>query len=308
LNREPLMTALKGLIFNIQRFSIHDGPGIRTTVFFKGCPLRCLWCSNPESQDVRPQIMVRDAKCIGCGECAKACPEKAISMTADRGRVIDWKRCTQCLKCAEVCVAQSIAVAGRYVDVDEIINEVEQDRIFYKNSGGGVTVSGGEPLMQAEFLAVFLKTCKDRGLHTALDTSGYFSREAWSKVRPYLDLVLYDVKHLDPRIHREYTGMDNQIILANAKIVAADVRTWFRIPLIAGLNDSPEDIKAVAEMGRAWGVEKLSLLPYHEGGVSKAGQIGRIYRFDSAKPPTDEQIERLREIAGQVGLAVTVRS
>jgi len=300
--------APQGLIFNIQRFSIHDGPGIRTTVFFKGCPLRCLWCSNPESQDRRPQIMVRDAKCIGCGECAKVCPEKAISMTSDRGRVIDWQRCTQCLKCAEVCVAQSIGVAGRYVDLDEVIKEIEQDRIFYKNSGGGVTVSGGEPLMQSEFLAALLKTCQDHGLHTALDTSGFFSQESWLKVRPYLDLVLYDLKHLDPRIHREHTGVDNQVILTNAKIVTASVRTWFRIPLIAGFNDSPKDIKTVAQMAKDLGVEKLSFLPYHEGGVSKTGQIGQTYRFDSAQPPTDEHIERLREIVGRVGLAATVGS
>ena len=297
---------LKGVVFNIQRFSVHDGPGIRTTVFMKGCPLQCAWCANPESQDFLPQLMLRDVKCVACGRCAQACPRQAISLTKEQGRRVNWQACDQCLKCVDVCLYEALGAIGKHMDVAEIVREVEKDKIFYLNSGGGVTLSGGEPLAQYDVTLRLLQTFKANGLHTALDTCGYAPRAKFEKILPYVDLVLFDIKQLDAEQHRKYTGVDNERILRIARFVSQRVRTWFRVPLIKGFNDSPEDMKRVARMARELGVEKISLLPYHEGGESKSFQLGKIYRMPRTEPPTEEQIQRLREIASEMGVTTTV--
>ncbi len=296
----------KGIVFNIQRFSIHDGPGIRTTVFMKGCPLKCAWCSNPESQELLPQLMVRDIKCTACGQCAKACPRGAVTLSEERGRRINWDLCDQCFKCVEKCLYGSLEVIGKYMGIEEIVNEVERDRIFYKNSGGGVTISGGEPMLQHRFVLELLKTLKQEGFHTALDTSGCVSEEIFDEILRYVDLILFDIKQLNSEKHRKYAGVDNDLILTNARILSKKVRTWFRIPLIEGFNDSPEDMKRIAEMAKDLGVEKISLLPYHEGGHSKSSQIGKSYSFSQGKEPDEEHINRLREIALGLGVAAGV--
>lgn len=296
----------KGLIFNIQRFSIHDGPGIRTTVFMKGCPLSCRWCSNPESMSGRPQLMVRDVKCAVCGACVEVCPEKAISLTAEHGRRIDWDSCTQCLECVPACLYEALTAVGRYADVGEVVQEVIRDEVFYKNSGGGVTLSGGEPMIQYEFVRDLLAACKEQGLHTALDTTGFAPEDHFAGVLPYIDLVLFDLKQLDPEKHLEYTGVDNDLILKNGRFIAGKVRTWFRIPLIEGFNDSPDQMRVIAEMAKELGVEKISLLPYHEGGMSKAAQIGRTYQMNEARAPEEERIQELKDIALEVGVEATV--
>jgi pyruvate formate lyase activating enzyme len=192
------------------------------------------------------------------------------------------------------------------MDVGDIVQEVEKDRIFYLNSGGGVTLSGGEPLAQHDVTGRLLRTFKAKGLHTALDTCGYASEEIFEDLLPYVDLVLFDIKQLDSEQHQKYTGVENERILRIARFVSQKARTWLRIPLIEGFNDSPEDMKKVAQMARKMGVEKISLLPYHEGGQSKSFQIGRIYRMPWAKPPTEEHIQRLREIASEIGVTTTV--
>ena len=298
----------KGIIFNIQRFSIHDGPGIRTTVFFKGCPLRCDWCSNPESQDPLPQLMTRDFLCVSCGKCAEVCPERAISLTPGGSRQIRWEECNRCFRCVDACLYGSLTAMGRMAGVDEILREVEKDRPFYENSGGGVTLSGGEPLSQPDFVLRLLRRLKERDFHTALDTCGFAPEEAVAAVLPYTDLVLFDIKQLKDEKHMDSTGVSNRLILSNARLVCSRAKTWFRVPLIDGFNDSPEEIKKLADMAKEMGVEKVSFLPYHQGGVTKRLQIGREPSPLANRSPSDEHLQELRKIVGERGMAVSVGS
>lgn len=295
-----------GTIFDIQRFSVHDGPGIRTTVFFKGCPLRCAWCANPESQERRPQLLLKDSRCTACGRCLPACPERAVRFMKDGQRRIAWKKCTQCLRCVEACETGALSVTGREATVGEILNEVERDRAFYESSGGGVTLSGGEPLLQPEFAVRLLALCREAGLHTALDTSGFADPDILRAVIEHADMVLYDIKTLDDGRHRTYTGVGNALILDNARLVAGRVRTWFRVPLVAGVNDREGEIRGIAALARELGVEKISLLPYHPGGRDKKRQIGRRIEGFQGKRPTDGHVERLRRIVEAEGVASSI--
>jgi len=296
----------KGLIFNIQKFSVHDGPGIRTTVFMKGCPLDCLWCSNPESKSFEPALLVRNINCRGCGACVQACPRRAISITGESGRKIDWGKCDQCLLCVKSCLYGSLVQCGTHMTVQEVFDQVMQDEIFYKNSGGGVTVSGGEALSQSGFVSSLLAVCKNAGLHTVLDTSGYGSWKAMEALMKSVDLVLFDIKHLDSDIHRHYTGVGNEIIIENLKKAARMKEIWLRIPLIKGINDSIEHITRVAALGKEIGAEKISLLPYHEGGLSKSEQLGIAYRFSEGEAPADEYVLELKDLIEEVGVHTTI--
>lgn len=298
--------AARGLVFNIQRFSVHDGPGIRTTVFMKGCPLNCGWCSNPESRGFAPQLMTRDIMCTGCGACAAVCPREAIGITAEGVRTIDWEQCDQCLVCVDACAYNALQRCGEYRGVREVLDEVLRDRSFYNNSGGGVTVSGGEPLSQSEFAAHLLRACKEENLHTAVDTTGH---APWAKIREALswtDLLLWDIKHLDPREHERATGVGNRLILENLERAAGVTRIWLRVPLIAEFNDSVEHIEGVVALARRVGAEKISLLPYHEGGRSKSRQIGGVYPSSDAQAPAGEWIDLLRGMIEKEGLQAGV--
>jgi pyruvate formate lyase activating enzyme len=301
-------TGDKGLVFNIQRFSVHDGPGIRTTVFLKGCPLSCLWCSNPESQSFFPSLAARDINCKLCGKCIPSCPKNAISILGSKDRIIDGKRCDQCLRCVDACISGSLKRCGEYMTEDEILTEVMKDSLFYKNSRGGVTLSGGEPLSQSRFLIRLLHVLKEKNFHVALDTSGHAPGKVFAEALPFVDLVLFDIKHMDDEAHRRYTGASNRIILSNARQAAKEVRTWFRIPLIEGINDSADNIARIAEMAKEIGIEKISFLPYHEGGISKCLQIGRPYPMAGAKSPSEEHIRELRRIISEKGVSVSVGS
>ena len=294
--------AQDGIVFNVQRYSIHDGPGIRTTIFLKGCPLRCRWCANPESQAPEPQLMIRNLKCTRCGCCVAACPQGAMALDPDPGRVIDWDRCNQCLTCVPACLFGALSVSGWSARIDDLVDEAERDLAFYETSGGGVTISGGEPLFQPAFARDLLKALNRRGLHTALDTTGYAPSEVFLEVASVADLVLLDLKHLDPEIHKKFTGVDNRLILDNARSAAGAAALWIRVPLIQGFNDSPEHIRRVVELAVEIGAQKLSLLPYHEGGQVKAGQIGETYHLAGAQAPDQDRIRILLDIAAQAGL------
>jgi len=301
-----------GQIFSLQRYSLQDGPGIRTTVFFKGCPLRCAWCSNPESQNPYPEIMSRSQKCEGCGECAKACPRDAIKLVEGVAR-IDRSICDRCMDCVEACPRGALEVTGKGITIGEAVHECCQDEPFYRNSNGGVTLSGGEPLYQPEFALRLLKECKEKSLNTALDTCGYASWEILQGVLAYTDLILFDLKHLDPEMHRQGTGVGNAVILDNLKktIDSGQTKMWVRIPLITGYNDSEEQMREVARTVAKGPVEKVFVLTYHEWGKPKYGFLGREYPFEGQvfkdKVFEDrDKLEIIKSIIESEGLSVTI--
>jgi pyruvate formate lyase activating enzyme len=296
---------LCGLVFDIQKYSLHDGPGIRTTVFMKGCPLNCRWCSNPESMSPNQGIMTHDIRCIHCGKCAEACGAGAITITA-AGREIDWEKCNQCLECARACPARGIECVGHYRTVDEVVAKVEQDRVFYDNSGGGMTVSGGEPLVQWEFVSSVLQRCRAKGIRTALDTSGMAPWKHLERVIEHADLVLFDIKHMDSAIHKQGTGVGNETILENARKVAERVTTWIRIPLIPGFNDSESNLTRTARFAGEIGAEKISLLPYHNLGSSKYPKLGRTYPMEDTPLLAEEKVKEAKGWLEAIGLAVEI--
>ncbi len=295
----------KGIVFNIQKFSLHDGPGIRTVVFFKGCPLECQWCSNPESMGQDPEIMTNDLKCIKCGTCITACPQKAISIIENQRR-IDWAKCNQCLNCGTACPTGAIDIVGKYMSVEEAVKEIEKDVPFYNNSGGGVTFSGGEPLAQWQFLLEACRICKEKKIHVAIETTGCAQWEVLDKVLDYVDLALYDIKHLDPNIHASRVNGSNKLILENFPKTAHKVKTWLRVPVIPGFNDSEEFMHKLGDFCKNSGVERVCLLPYHTWGEPKYARLGREYAMKGISPLNEESLQGLKEVMESHGLATTI--
>lgn len=291
-------------LFNIQRFSTHDGPGIRTTVFFKGCPLRCRWCHNPESQSFGPEILHNPERCVLCGRCVSGCPEGAISIA--EGKVVtDGGKCAGCRICADECLNCARELAGERRSPIDVMDVIRRDRTFYDESGGGATFSGGECLCFPDELAELLRGCKRIGIHTAVDTCGAAAWENMEKALPFADLWLYDIKCLDPEKHKELTGADNEIILENLhRLKASGARIWLRLPLMGGVNDAEADMSAALELAKEIRPERVSLLPYHNTGNFKYERLGR--GIEEFAPPTAERLEEIKALFESAGLDVKI--
>lgn len=299
------------MIFDIQRSRLDDGPGIRTTVFLKGCPLRCVWCSNPESQRSSPEIMYNANLHIdGCEECIKTCPANAMEKDERQGIKISRDLCkVKCNECAKVCYSNALTVIGQRVSVEEVLKAVEKDIPFYRSSDGGVTISGGEPLAQPEFTREILKACKERGIHTVLDTSGYGQWSDLEKIIKYVDITLYDIKHMNPLKHKAYTGASNELILENVRRMGQKkMPIIIRLAIIPKINDSKENINELIELTKEVLALRVDLLPYHRLGVSKYKMLGREYGLQGLEPPTREHLNRVRDllISHKVGTELVV--
>lgn len=302
-----------GRVFNIQRFSLDDGPGIRTTVFLKGCSLRCFWCHNPEGIQAKNELQFFIAKCIACGNCLAVCLQGANSVLDGR-LVFQREKCLGCGACVTACYAEARLLASHDLSVEEVLDEILLDRIFYAASGGGVTLSGGEPVLQADFARALLEKCRRNGLHTAIETAGNYPWKDLAILLPYTDLVMMDIKHLDPTKHRQATGVSNERILANARQLAqTDKSVVFRVPVIPTVNDTRAEITAILEFirGLAAGRAKddrtnqsshdsilVELLPPHRLASEKYKSLGRYDRASLLPPLSEERMKELEELLG----------
>jgi pyruvate formate lyase activating enzyme len=281
-----------GKIFDIKKYAIHDGPGIRTTIFFKGCPLACRWCHNPESQAHASHRLYRNERCIACRECVAACPEDAIQVGAQG---IEWNPsdCVYCAACAGICPAEAVELIGHTVTVDDVLAEIAKDTVFYDESQGGVTLSGGEPLMQPSFLMDLLDACGRLGYHRTVDTSGYADRQILFDAASRTDLFLYDLKHMDPEKHAEYTGVSNEKILANLEFLSRQkAEIIIRFPVIPGLNTDPENIdQTCAFVSSLPGVRRMNILPYHCAATAKYKNLGLKIKPSDIEPSSHEFLE-----------------
>ena len=294
-----------GIVSHIMHFSLHDGPGIRTTVFLKGCPLRCWWCHNPETQEYRPSLLVTEDRCRRCGACVTACPLGALTWADDRPVLTG--ACDRCGACADACAAEARVMIGQSLSVDEVMAEIEKDRVFHDESGGGVTFSGGEPLARPRFLETLLDTCRARGVHTAIDTCGFAPREIALRLGSRADLILYDLKFIDSARHAKYTGVPNHRILENLRaLLAAGQSLVVRVPIIPGINDTDSDILALRDFLATLPLRRLELLPYHQTGAAKYRRLGWPYRLNELKPPTAARMHELAAVFAHTDRSVTI--
>ncbi len=294
----------QGRIFNIERFAVHDGPGIRALVFFKGCPLRCDWCSNPESQRVAPEIMINGERCIKtaeCRRCLEACRLGAISFTEKDSPQLDRTRCDSCGDCVQACPAKAIELFGRDWSVAGILETILQDVSFFSRSGGGITLSGGEPLLQPDFAGALLDACRQQGIGTALETCGQVPWASLEKVADSLQTIYYDVKAMDPEVHRRHTGEDNRLILDNLRKLSAfcsKPKIIIRTPVIPGVNDSEENIGLTATLARELpGVKDYELLAYHRFGEGKYRNLGLVYPMKGVEKLSPDRLASLKDLA-----------
>ncbi len=293
-----------GMVFNIQRYCLQDGPGIRTTVFLKGCPLACSWCHNPEGMAPQREIVVIESRCLVCGECRKAC-RSGESLAGERVLQTGHEFCTLCGDCVEACPTGARQFIGAEMTVQEVMLEIVRDRIFYEESQGGVTFSGGEPLMQAGFLRGLLESCRSEGIRTAVDTCGFAATRDLLAIAPMTDLFLYDLKFMDDVKHRQHTGVSNGTILNNLKALGAiHSNIWLRIPLIPGINDSEREFENLAGFAASvHGVRQVNLLPYHKAGLHKFRRLGLTYPLENVQEPSAEFIEGIRRRFAAVGIS-----
>jgi pyruvate formate lyase activating enzyme len=300
--------SVSGIIFDIQRFSIHDGPGIRTTVFLKGCSLRCFWCHNPEGIRTKPEIRFDPTRCIGCGACIAACTHGGQTLDAEGRHIYDRTECVVCGECVEECFAEGLVLTGKTQTAEQVAAEVLRDRAFYETSGGGVTLSGGDPALQPAFSAAILALCKAEGLHTAIETAGNYPWTSLADLLPHTDLVMMDLKHIDPEKHRTATGVTNERVLATAERLAVetDKPLLFRVPVVPGVNDADEEISAIAAYVRRLIAARraasgrapitLELLAFHRLASQKYQSLGLDYRAADLEPLAERRMGELRAI------------
>lgn len=292
-----------GMIADIKKFETHDGPGIRTTVFIKGCFLRCKWCANPETLAPSPQLYFIPKKCKGCGKCAEVCQAGAISMISDSR--VERQKCTLCMRCVEACPYSAFEQVGRVMTVDEIMKGVEKDKPFY-GLDGGLTISGGEPLYQPDFTRELLKKSKEKGISTVLDTTGYAKWEVYDEILRFTDMVLLDIKHMDPDKHLEGTGVSNKIILENAKLIAEKCATRISIPLIPDYNNTLENLTATAEFLKTINIEWVDILPLHSLGSSKYEYLGLVSPYPEIGEINKEEVVKAKDMFTEYGFKTTI--
>jgi len=298
---------LSGTVFNIQRFSIHDGPGIRTTVFLKGCNLRCFWCHNPEAWETEPQVQFFPEKCIACGACVEVCENDAQLLNGDQ-RLYLRDLCTSCMSCVQECFSGALEQSGKVYTVEDILAEIERDRTYYQFSDGGVTFSGGEPFLQQPFLKEVLQACKEAGFHTAVDTALNVPWALVEEVLPYTDLFLVDVKAFDDEIHRQATGVSNRRILDNLKLLSAvHPQIWIRIPVIPGVNDSASELESISMyLATLESIRWIELLPFHTLGSEKYPSLGMDYPAQGLVMPSKNDMEKTLEVFQQKQLSARI--
>lgn len=303
---ESINYSAEGTVFDIQRYSIHDGPGIRTIVFLKGCPLRCKWCSNPESQQYYPEVIYRKLKCIGCMHCQGVCKVDAINR--NNPYWIDRTKCTNCSECTLVCPTGALSMKGKRMTVEQVVKELRKDATQYYRSNGGITLSGGEALTQPVFAKEIFKACKAQGWHTAIETEGYYDSHIIEDVMPFIDLVLLDIKSLNPDKHKQYTAVDNTKILESAKLIQTIAHTIVRVPTIPEFNATYEDIDRIASFvaKELKNVTEIHLLPYHNYGQGKYELLGRLYELENTPKVTDELMEDFKAIVESKGLTCII--
>ncbi|MCF7943545.1 MAG: glycyl-radical enzyme activating protein [Spirochaetia bacterium] len=296
------------VVFELERYATEDGPGIRTVVFLKGCNLRCTWCQNPESHLIKPQVMYYKNQCVDCKKCVAACPTKSVSHVIPFGYITDHNTCILCGACVDACFYNARKIIGEEKSVEALFEEIMRDRCFYEESGGGVTFSGGEPLLQADELSVLARMLKKEGIHTALETAGHVKWEAFQKVLPHIDLVYHDLKHIDSQEHKTYTGVPLEQILSNiSRLSREHGNVIVRIPVVPGVNDDPAAITSMMEyITKKTAVRKVELLPFHRLGAAKYEGLGWIYQMAAVQNLAKESCEPIAEIGRGLGLEVQI--
>ena len=281
-----------GTVFNVQRFCTSDGPGIRTTVFLKGCPLSCLWCHNPESKSAKPEIMYDSKKCIMCGKCSAVCPNGCHTFS-EKGHIFHREKCVACGKCADICYASALEIAGCERDAKDVIAEVMKDKAFYDNSGGGMTLSGGEPMLQFDFTYELLRLAKEQGLHTCIETCGFAPTENYRKIADLIDIFLFDYKETDPIRHKEYTGVSNELILENLRVIdSLGAKSILRCPIIPTLNDREDHFKGIGDAASSLkNVLEINIEPYHPLGSGKSTMLGKKYLLEELTFPCEDTVK-----------------